>query len=1314
MSDSSLTPASAVTLPNVEAILEGLKPFQRKSVDYVFHRMYGPDHTRRFLLADEVGLGKTLIAKGVIARAIDHLWDKVQRIDVVYICSNHDIARQNINRLNVTGRDDFSLASRITLLPITMGTRQLREQRLNFVSFTPGTSFDLKSSLGIATERALLFNLLQDVWQLRGVAPRYVLRGYASVEGFNREVDRIGASRSIDSQMREQFVANVSRETKLRDEFIDLCGHFHRADAKVIAEAVQRRNSLVGELRTRLARTCLQSLQPDLIILDEFQRFKQLLSQEQASEASQLAHDLFRYSDDNSAARVLLLSATPYKMYTMSHESAEDDHYTDFLDTVRFLLDDPEKISRVESLLKDYRRRIYELPEKNGQSLEAIRSELETFLRAVMCRTERLAVSADRNGMLCEKPAELKLHLGDVESYVGLQKIARALEHHDTVEYWKSSPYLLNFMEDYDLKTRLRDRCRDATVYEAVREQAGRNGVVLSWNKVRGYEAINPQNPRLRDLTAATVDSGAWRMLWVPPSLPYHQLNGPFASSDAGKFTKRLVFSSWHVVPKAVSSLLSYDAERQMVTSFDRDAQNTAEARKGLGRLLNFTRSGDRLAGMPVLGMLYPSFSLAERFDPLLLLGDRANDRLDVNTVVSIFEASARELLAPLIAGFPETGAEDESWYWAAPLLLDQRHDPSVTESWFADERLGEHWSGADESDSEDEDERVGDGDRDDAGWQAHIRAARALLGQAGKSLGRPPRDIAKMVAQLALAGPAVTALRALARVSGKAEVLRDPERRHLAGTIAWGFRSLFNSPDTIALIRGRNREEPYWRRVIEYCADGGLQAVLDEYAHVLRESLGDMSADQSKAARDVAKAITTALTLRVATPGVDRVTTDDETKSVRIDNERLRARFAMRFGDERSDDGKLVSRKDHVRQAFNSPFWPFVLATTSIGQEGLDFHTYCHAVMHWNLPSNPVDLEQREGRVHRYKGHAVRRNVALRYSRSINCDSITDPWNNLFSAAATDQNDTADSTGLSPYWVYTAENGAVIERHVPALPLSREADFFPALQRSLAVYRMVFGQPRQDDLVAYLLDRIPPADVAQYLERLRIDLNPQAVDIVTWAGLPRSSLDVVTVNGDESAEPSSDLSIDGESLSAGATEGAQEPEPEQTATKSVCASDADSGEPGPPPIDEIDRNGVLATIREVFSNGGPRDRDQAIRDVAEALGYRRTGSRIREVLSSEIQTAVRRGILDNTSGQLSLLCRSVDLYTLDHLIDMLLAAMGGAWWIRDDAITAAARHLGFRRTGSNIQLAFRSAINAAIRRGLLERDGADYIRKMR
>lgn len=62
----------------------------------------------------------------------------------------------------------------------------------------------------------------------------------------------------------------------------------------------------------------------------------------------------------------------------------------------------------------------------------------------------------------------------------------------------------------------------------------------------------------------------------------------------------------------------------------------------------------------------------------------------------------------------------------------------------------------------------------------------------------------------------------------------------------------------------------------------------------------------------------------------------------------------------------------------------------------------------------------------------------------------------------------------------------------------------------------------------------------------------------------------------------------------------------------------------------------------------------------------------------------------------------------------MLVAAMGSAWQTRDEAIVAAARHLGFRRTGRNIKAAFKSAINAAVRRKLIERDGPDRIRGAR
>src|SRR5208337_1788300 len=87
-------------------ILERLKDFQRRTVEYVFNQMYhGPCPAKRFLVADEVGLGKTMVARGLIAKIIEFLHEKTDRIDIIYVCSNAAIARQNINRLNVIGDD---------------------------------------------------------------------------------------------------------------------------------------------------------------------------------------------------------------------------------------------------------------------------------------------------------------------------------------------------------------------------------------------------------------------------------------------------------------------------------------------------------------------------------------------------------------------------------------------------------------------------------------------------------------------------------------------------------------------------------------------------------------------------------------------------------------------------------------------------------------------------------------------------------------------------------------------------------------------------------------------------------------------------------------------------------------------------------------------------------------------------------------------------------------------------------------------------------------------------------------------------------
>jgi hypothetical protein len=117
----------------------------------------------------------------------------------------------------------------------------------------------------------------------------------------------------------------------------------------------------------------------------------------------------------------------------------------------------------------------------------------------------------------------------------------------------------------------------------------------------------------------------------------------------------------------------------------------------------------------------------------------------------------------------------------------------------------------------------------------------------------------------------------------------------------------------------------------------------------------------------------------------------------------RFNTRFALRYGSAKGTartDEKSVERMSDVQAAFNSPFRPMVLASTSIGPEGVDFHWWCHSLIHWNLPANPVDFEQREGRVHRFKGHAVRKNVGAAHRKEALLSGLPDPWAAAFAAA--------------------------------------------------------------------------------------------------------------------------------------------------------------------------------------------------------------------------------------------------------------------------------------------------------------------------
>lgn len=625
-------------------VLDQLKDFQRRTAEHVFERLYTDLHpVDRFLVADEVGLGKTFVSRGVIAQAVAHLLDKVERVDVLYVCSNAQIAQQNLRRLQLPGVPTQAMAERLTMLPTT--AQQLEQNRVNMVAFTPGTSFDVKGGSGMARERMLLRLLLDMVWTdvpFKNKASMRVFQGTVrSLKRFTetyhtfRQAHRPG----IDQSILQSFATEIelSDATALEEGRPTLKQRYLQVEERceygryLTDEVLSHRHTLIADLRHVLARACLDTLEPDLIVLDEFQRFKHLMAAEgsaQDNASAELARELFDYRDLNAdtPAKVLLLSATPYKMLTTTADT-EDDHHTDLVDTIRFLVaDHPHLADSLAADLRLLRQGLLQAAADGGQAAIAPKQRIEQTLRRVMVRTERLAAGTDSSGMLRTRTCEpMALTPADVTRYVADAQMARRLKVSDPMEFWKSAPYLLSFMEGYALRRALDDHL------DAGRDHLGdviEAASTVDLPAADDFHQIDPGNARMRWLQQDTLDRGAWRLLWIPPSLPYLTPAGPYADPRLIDFTKRLLFSSWAMVPNAVSTLLSHEAERMMVTSPSGQPtyRNTPEDRSRRARLLDFSRSQGRLTGMPVLAMLYPSVVLARLGDPLQLCHDAGGD----------------------------------------------------------------------------------------------------------------------------------------------------------------------------------------------------------------------------------------------------------------------------------------------------------------------------------------------------------------------------------------------------------------------------------------------------------------------------------------------------------------------------------------------------------------------------------------------------------------------------------------------------------------------------------------------------------------
>lgn len=1066
-------------------VLDGLTPFQRDTVEHVIDRFYR-DGASRFLVADETGLGKTIVARGVIARAIEELKhdDSVDRIDIVYVCSNADLAAQNLGKLNVTGDTLHAFASRLTLL--AKHSRHLRPANgggftkpVNLISFTPGTSFEKGWRSGKAEERAMLYLLLEDVLDLRdegrAMAASAILKGGVSTpKKFRERIEdlRRELRGDIDKTVRSAFLAAVGS----RDDEASLLGRFEALIDDVLTHGVVRPHNaenvraLIGDLRTTLARESVELLEPDLVILDEFQRFRQLL--DEGNEAGELAHYLYDHGagrsgerDGRPIAKTLLLSATPYKPFT--HAEEEEDHHKDFLEIVRWLStwSDERLADDVTAALARYRSSVIA-----GQPVGLLADQIRTSLLTVMTRTERPRAVA--GSMAVEHSASLTgLSPKSLTGFIALKRLSKLVDAPMSIEYWKSAPYFANFMDGYKLGDKVRDAVkRDDCPAELLDLLKQTDSLDLV-----GMEQLQPldegmSSDRLRVLANQTIGENWWKLLWLPPTLPYLAPGEPYAEfggPDGKKITKRLVFSSWMATPTAIATLLSYRADRLAAgpewkgkPPGERQTE-WSNRRKWLAYGMDSTNTS-RPARMATLALFWPMPGLAELADPL------AHRRRTWRPVSprDLTRAVADQLRRP---DPPDPDAKEASHWWEA-FAQDDSLPPELRSNSSRLELIVAALRGQSDEDLDDD--------------QPAAEHDNVLARHVALALECPdtPQDrhvseaVRLQLAEVAAHSPANIAYRALARISTGHERVTDKGRWLAAAQLASSLRTLFARPEATLLLSQLMPDQAYWRSVLQYCAAGNLQAVMDEYLHHLLVAQGKPSLDDNRLLA-IASAAGAAIALR---PANYEVFDPDSPRERR----KLSAQFALRYGGRRVEQENV--RLPQVRQAFNSPFRPFVLASTSVGQEGIDFHWWCHSILHWNTPASPIDFEQREGRIDRYDGHAVRLNLIQRHADEILAAEDADPWDAAYRIAAAAADESLGA--FAPHWVYPGD--AKIERHVTPFALSNDELRLARIKKDVALYRLTFGQPRQEDMLELLKQRYSAADPSD-LDAMRLDLSP-------------------------------------------------------------------------------------------------------------------------------------------------------------------------------------------------------------------------------
>ena len=986
-----------------------LKDFQKATVEHIVN-IFKSKKQRRVLLSDEVGLGKTIVSKGVI-QAVGELSDEYGIWDdntyrVVYICSNANIVKQNTENLgieDVMNIDESRLSMQHFI--VAKKVKELQKSKKSkpriLIPLTPGTSFNLQTSAGNMNERALMFAILSHLDDFKD--HKTALKNRLNIYGANGDnwtdiIDKY--EKDTKENVCTGYRENISKEVVNDDCYQEAKDLLLKA---IALNDYNTTNKAITLFRIIFCKISMKELNPDLVIMDEFQRFSSLLDLEGNSEEAMLTRTFFGKED---GPFILLVSATPYKPFTTLEELNEnkiDEQYQDFNKLADFLFDGREDIV-FQQVWHDYSKELCHISSDNLDILIAKKNIAEDTMYEAMSRTERYRNSS-------QDDTYLKISTGDIASYCQMQEVLGECNKMSEgrfgvktlpMEYAKSSPYLLSFMDKYKLKEKLAKAYTEHPWKIKQKQQ-----YLIKKKNINTYERIPSCNAKLDKLSNILFgekgEKHGEQLFWIPASHPYYKIPASNVFAKNQDFSKVLVFSAWEMVPRMIACMISYAIEQKSIShafpsatytntkeNSEKDALDKQEGEKaGTGRL--------RRESLELVTCC--SDFLKDAYNPKAYLG---NDLKEIKAgIKENFKNTSRFTLVeqPTTAKF----------LLEAIKLLDSNTEEKI------------------------------------------------LISEDGLDT----------LVNMAIGSPGICFYRLL----GNKDLAQEAATK-ICNNI---FNRRYNAA-VIDILYNKKSVQTYFKQVIDYCVMGNLQAVLDEFAYMIDE--------RSNGERNVEM-----IQKRMIESFIDRNYQEiDTTESFGKEKKkkwRIRTHYAMPYGNIRMTD-QATNRANDVRLAFNSPFRPFVLASTSVGQEGLDFHWYCRKIMHWNISSNPQDMEQREGRIDRYKSLFVRRNVAKFHPE-------TYTWNEMFDLARTEAKDKGFCE-LVPYWSIPQDmlksiaetDREYIESIVPLYPLSMDYDRYRHIKSVLRLYRLTMGQPRQEELLEFFKD-MPAEDI----DKLLFNLSP-------------------------------------------------------------------------------------------------------------------------------------------------------------------------------------------------------------------------------